>query len=58
MGGFFFDNTHGLSFHFTCIVQERKTHFILKILRNLSLFFVYHNFVIQFQMGVEVYHQW
>jgi hypothetical protein len=43
---FIFDNIHGLSFHFDLYSVEMKTHFILKILRNLSLFFVYCNFVI------------
>jgi hypothetical protein len=54
--GFFFYNTHGLSFQFHLYNVLKKMHYILKILINLSLFFIYCNFVVQFQMCVEVYH--
>jgi hypothetical protein len=45
---FFWTTLMAFLFIFTCIVSKNKTHFILKILRILSLFSIYCNFVIQF----------
>jgi len=55
---FVFDNIRGLSFHFYLYNVRKENTFHLKILKNLSLFFVYYNFVVKFQMHVEIYHQW
>jgi hypothetical protein len=43
---FFLDNTHGLFSHFDLYSVRNENKFILKNLRNLSLFFVYCNIVI------------
>ncbi len=43
---FFFDNTHGLSLHFYLYSVREENTFHFEIFENLSLFFIYCNFVL------------
>jgi hypothetical protein len=54
----FFDNTHGFSFHFYLYSGKEENALHFENFEKSSFFFVYCNFVVQFQMCVEVYHQW
>jgi len=55
---FFFDNSHGLSFYFYLYSVREKNALHFENLKNLPLLSIYCNFVVQFQMCVEVYDQW